>query len=336
MASRKGGRGRETHKRGHDAARVPDHQLQPRRRRAFSVSRTVRRQPGERQADDDVQAEGDDEAGEVMHARPRVGHEDAVADRRDGAEDDAVQTAQLLSIREPRDEQVGQRAEHVAGDGERLDLGRGPAAEGLDDGGEEGRVAVEHGVGAELAEAEGVDLPVREAEADVVAVEFLGRGGLADLSVLAHDHESLLGWRQIVGVARVVGEDPEGGDAEDEGGQALDDHDPAPAAQAGDAVHVADGVGEEAARGPGQGGADEEVGDAQGQFLFRVEEGQVDSHAGEETAFDEAEEEAAGDEGAVVVAEAGQSRDDAPDRGDEGDPAGGAEFFDYQVAGEFG
>ncbi len=139
---------------------------------------------------------------------------------------------------------------------------------------------------------------------------------MADLAGLARRHEGLVRRGEVVGVGGVVGEDEEGGEAEDEGGEALDDHDPAPAAEAGDAVHEADGVGEEAARGAGEGGADEEVGDAQGEFLLGVEEGQVDGHAGEEAAFNEAEEEAACDKGVVVVAEAGQGGDDAPEHGD--------------------
>ncbi len=109
-----------------------------------------------------------------MRAGPNVGHEDGVADDGDGAENDAVQPAQLLAVREARDEQVRHRAEDVAGDGEGLDLGGAPVAKGLDDSGQEGRVAVQHGVGAELAEAEGVDLPVREGVADVATVEVLG------------------------------------------------------------------------------------------------------------------------------------------------------------------
>ena len=103
-------------------------------------------------------------------------------------------------------------------------------AEGFDDCGQEGRVAVEHGIGAELAGAKGVDLPVRKTVYDILFVEFLSRGCLTYLSVLARDHEGFFGRGQVVGVGGVVGEDEPGGDAEDEGWEPFDYHDPAPAA----------------------------------------------------------------------------------------------------------
>ncbi len=165
-------------------------------------------------------------------------------------------------------------------------------------------------------------------------MEPLGRSRLSGLPILPYNHEGFLGRSQIEGVRRVVGEEPPGSDAQHDGGEAFDDHDPAPAAHAGDAIHEADGVGEEATRRAGQGGADEQIGDAEGEFLLCVEERQVHGHAGKQTAFDEAEEQAAGDEGPVAVDQAGEGGDDAPRRGDEGDPTGGPELLEYQVAGK--
>jgi len=98
---------------------------------------------------------------------------------------------------------------------------------------------------------------------------------------------------------------------------------------------VADRVGQEAAAGACERGADEQVADAQGEFALGVEEGEVDGHAGEEATFDSAEEETAYDEAGVGLDDAGEGRDDAPGCGDEGDPAAGAELFEDEVGGEF-
>jgi hypothetical protein len=95
-------------------------------------------------------------------------------------------------------------------------------------------------------------------------------------------------------------------------------------------------VRKEPAEATGERCRDEEVPDAEGDLALRIEKGEVDGKAWEETAFYGAEEQAACDEGAVGVAETGQRRDYAPGGGDEGDPAGGAELFDDEVGGESG
>lgn len=62
-------------------------------------------------------------------------------------------------------------------------------ADGGDDGGQEGAVAVQHGVGAELGGAEGPDFPVRQAEHDVGFVQLLRRGRVAQLARAPRAHE---------------------------------------------------------------------------------------------------------------------------------------------------
>lgn len=54
-------------------------------------------------------------------------------------------------------------------------------AEGRDDRGQEGAVAVQHGVDAELGGAEGPNFPVAQAEEHVGLVHFLRRGSLPRL-----------------------------------------------------------------------------------------------------------------------------------------------------------
>ena len=66
---------------------------------------------------------------------------------------------------------------------------------------------------------------------------------MADLRAAAHVDELFLARAQVARGGDRVGEPPPDGDAENNGGQAFDYHDPAPAAEAGDAVHVADAVG---------------------------------------------------------------------------------------------
>ena len=62
----------------------------------------------------------------------------------------------------------------------------------------------------------------------------------------------------------VVWEDKEGGDAEDDSGQAFDDQDPAPASLAGYTVHMPDAEGEKTSACSCQCGRYEEVADSQG------------------------------------------------------------------------
>ena len=79
-----------------------------------------------------------------------------------------------------------------------------------DDGRQEGAVPVEHGVGAELREAESPDFPVGQAEADVGSVHFLRRGRLSLLAREAEVHEGFFGRAEVVGCLRRVGEEEPG------------------------------------------------------------------------------------------------------------------------------
>lgn len=70
-----------------------------------------------------------------------------------------------------------------------------------------------------------------------------------------------------------IGKNPPCCDAEDEGGDTLNDHDPAPSALAGGAIHVPDAVGEEATKCTSERGRHKEVANAKSQFALGVEEG---------------------------------------------------------------
>lgn len=96
---------------------------------------------------------------------------------------------------------------------------------------------------------------------------------------------------------------------------------------------MADAIGQQAAQGTRDGGADEEIADAQGQLVLGVEKGQVDAQAGEQAGLDDAQQQPTGDEGAVGVHQSREGGDDAPCRDDEGDPPAGGEELQHEVGG---
>ena len=61
---------------------------------------------------------------------------------------------------------------------------------------------------------------------------------------------------------------------------AFEDEEPLPTDEIGDAIQVADAVGDAAAKGTGEGGAGEEGGDAEGTLFGAVPEGEVEDEAG--------------------------------------------------------
>ena len=269
-----------------------------------------------------------------MNAARRVGYQDTIANNADGAKDDAEYAAALGAVGQPGYQHVGRRADKVARDGEELDFGRGPPADAVDDGRQEGRVSVQHAVAPELAGTERPDLPVPESPHHVLPAELAAALRVAVLPLVPRLHQCLFLRGQKVRRRRVVGQGHQRDDAQHKGGDAFDDHDPSPAGQALDAVEMAQPEAQEAADGAGQGGRHEEVPDPQGQLVLGVEESQVDVHAGKETGLDGAEEEAAGHEGAVALDEAGAGGDDAPRGDDEGEPSAGGELLEDEVGGD--
>lgn len=266
-----------------------------------------------------------------MDAAGGVGEEDAVAHDADCAKEDAEEAALLGAVGQEGGGHVGGGAEEVARDGEQLDLGGCPFAEVADDGGQEGGEAVEHGVDAELGEGEGPDLPVAKGAEHVGAAELAARGRRAVLPAPAGFHEGALGRGEEVGSLGVVGEGEVGDDAEEGAGDALYDQDPAPAAHARQAVHVADAVGQQPAQRARDGGAHEQVADPQGQLVLGVEEGEVDVEAREQTRLEGAQKQPAGEQARVRLDQPHAGGDDAPADGDEGDPAARREELEYEV-----
>lgn len=112
--------------------------------------------------------------------------------------------------------------------------------------------------------------------------------GLGDLNVLnaivdidlalileAVDNKgALLFGKELCRLGEIV-EQEEGRDGNENGGDAFEDEDPAPAFETADAVHFADGEGEKATKCAGDGGGGEEHGLAELDLVAAVPHGEV-------------------------------------------------------------
>ncbi|KAJ6442610.1 LOW QUALITY PROTEIN: feruloyl esterase [Purpureocillium lavendulum] len=154
----------------------------------------------------------------------------------------------------------------------------------------------------------------------------------------------------------VVGQQEPDEDGGDDGGDALEDEEPAPAREAAGLVHVADAVRDGAAKGARERRRREDGGHADGALLGAVPERQVVDEAGEEacatfgedaglegqrqgqrqlrrTGFKHAQQEAHDGDGRVVARAAQAHGDGAPRQHEEGDPAAGAQALEEVVGG---
>lgn len=181
---------------------------------------------------------------EIGHARPAdgilVAEQDGVADDGGdgGADDEGRAAVQLLRHDGHDDGQDG--GERVGRDGQQL-RARGRVAEALDDGGQEERERVERQ--RERVEGQAVQpaLGVAQARQHACPREGLGGGGVRVARQPRFDVGALLGREEGRGRG-VVGDEPVGEDGDDDGEEAFDDEDPAPAFEAADAGHFADAL----------------------------------------------------------------------------------------------
>lgn len=262
----------KTYEARHDTSAVRDAELQSRCHRPLAVSWAVGRKPRKRQANADVQAHGNEEASSIVHARARIAHQHRIPHDTDKAKCDAVQTSPLLGIRDLRHDQVGDSAQSIARDCQNLNHRRARLwPDSSDDRREEGRVAVQHDVCAELSEAERPNLPVVDALLDVAPVELSCTGCVTGLQRESHGSEFLLFVGQEECCTRVVGQNEPCRDAEDHGWQTLDDHDPAPSSLSRNAIHMPNRKGKKATAGASQGRRDEEIPDSECEFTLGVE-----------------------------------------------------------------
>lgn len=88
------------------------------------------------------------------------------------------------------------------------------------------------------------DLPFQQSGSDGRPVEQIGCSDVASLrprvGLEAVDEEAAFHWREEAGGFGTVGQQPKAGQADQDGGDAFEHEDPAPACEAGNAVHLLD------------------------------------------------------------------------------------------------
>lgn len=144
---------------------------------------------------------------------------------------------------------------------------------------------------------------------------FVGVGDEALVGAVGGD--LLVARGEEAGLADAVGEHEEGDAGHEQGGQTLDEEEDAPRGHA--AADEQDGVAEGAAVGVGEGAARDEDALAEADLVARVEEGEVDGHAGVH-GLEDAEEEADGGEAGKVAHRGLQRREGRPGEDDAGAP----------------
>lgn len=117
--------------------------------------------------------------------------------------------------------------------------------------------------------------------------------------------------RQPPGLVRKVADAEKGGNGHRHGQDALEDKDPAPVAQPPDAVHARNGRGQQAAKGRGDDDGAKVDGEALLGLLAPVPEADEVEAAGEDAGLEDAQQEARGEQAAVVADEALAQHDDA-------------------------
>lgn len=132
----------------------------------------------------------------------------------------------------------------------------------------------------------------------------------------------------------VVGEHEPDEDADEDGGDALEDEEPLPAREPGLAVEEADARGEKAAKRARDGDGRGKDGHPGRALLGLVPEAQVHHNTREEAGLGEPEKHTAGEQAPVGGDGGGADGDDAPGDHDAGDPAAGGEVLEQDVGGE--
>lgn len=193
------------------------------------------------------------------------------------------------------------------------------------------RLTIKHSVDAKLPDAEEPHLPVAERLHDIGLVELLRALSDAVLPPQSSSHHLLLRISQKVGRTRVVRQCPIRDDAQDHGGNALNDHDPSPAAHALEPVHVANGESQQTTQATCNSSRDEEVSDPERELMLGVEKGEVDVETRKEAGLESAEEQTARKQGSVRVDEARQGGDDTPAHRDEGEPTAGGKPLQDEI-----
>lgn len=145
---------------------------------------------------------------------------------------------------------------------------------------------------------------------------------------------SLLGFQELRRL-RPVRNDPEGERCHDDGCKTFEDEDPSPARVACNAVHMGDGVREEATEGACDDGGGEEEIKAPLKFVALVKHGDQIQTAGEESGFQPADDDTAHHQACERLCDSLADGDDAPGEHDGGDEDGGPQFLEDHIARHF-
>lgn len=200
--------------------------------------------PGNRQGHGGVDAQCTEEGSDVLHdGGGGGGHHDEAGGADDGA--GHVEDASFLDAVGPETDNNGSDG----GDGigrhtEQLVLDDGVLLGEMhvgDDGGQEQTEGVERHERTSVDQHADIGLPVLERSPDRIGLEVLIVGGsLLITSKAVQDTSTILGGQEF-GFGGEVVDHPEGKGGDDDGDETLEDEDPPPALEAGNAVHVLNG-----------------------------------------------------------------------------------------------
>ena len=218
----------------------------------LEMAREVVGHPRDGDPDGDVEPRGHNDTASVLStgAVTRSAEQDGISGAGGDAAADGKDAPPARPVGEVGDAEVGDGAGGVAGDGEQLGVDAA-VAQGVDDGREERAEAVEHDRDAVLGDGNGPDLPVLEGRQHLLpvdAVRLALEPQVRAVQVEPEGAELLLPVCEVRGALGVVGEHKVRRDAEEDGRDALEDHQPPPRREPLNAVHEPNGIRQQPAR----------------------------------------------------------------------------------------
>lgn len=188
---------------------------------------------------------------------------------------------------------------------------RGRTYKLINDGRHEQRKGIQRSTTPHVDDGRSVRLPILHTSPEVVHLELLVLRARLLIRRQPPQDTPLIRLREELRVVRKVMNHPERRNADNDGGQTLEDEDPAPPVLPTDTVHLGDRGGEETTEGACQRGRGEEDGHTDAELGTPVPARQVVSDTGEEAGFTETQEPSCCHQAGVVVDEAHEGHADA-------------------------
>lgn len=265
------------------------------------MSRQVHVEPAHHDGHGRVRSHTGQEQRRVLQVDPVMdGHEDSQT--RNGNEDTDE------SIHEPMPARIASHGddhtESKRGDPrrDRSQLGHGRTVSvALDDGGSEVGISVGRHNHAQVHEAAEPDLVVLHDVQGVLEGEFLLRAAVARVRLQTGSDVGAFVFGEPFCLLGEGGEGEEEDDAHDTSQGAFEDEDPAPTEVTAHAAHLADGRGKQTTESAGQGSGGKEESESLLSLGTLIPHSQEVEAAGEHAALEDTQEEAGGDETAVVL-----------------------------------